>query len=98
MTEGEKMIKRLLSSEAKAELLRLFHRNPGLIDTIDGVARRIGRKASAIEKDVADLVELNVLEMKRIGPAEVILFDRGRDKEIQSIVASDIGSKDGSGG
>jgi len=91
MSAGKKTIEDLLSSDIKGELVALFHRNPGLIDTADGVARRIGRRASAIQKDVADLVELGVLKMRRIGSAEVILLDRVRDREIQRIIASNIG-------
>lgn len=99
MTEEEKTIERLLSSDAKAELLTLFHRNPGLIDTIDGVARRIGRRPAAIEKDIADLVELGILKKKRISSSEAIFFDRTRDKEVQEIISNYIkGLKEKSGG
>lgn len=48
MRAGSELLNRRLSSEAKAQLLLLFHKNPGLIDTIDGVARRIGRTINAI--------------------------------------------------
>jgi predicted transcriptional regulator len=88
MSKGEMMIERLLSSEAKAELLRLFHRNPGLIDTIDNVARRIGRTGNPVASDVNDLVELGVLGKKRIGKSEVVFVNRARDKEIQDVIAS----------
>lgn len=84
---GREILDRLLSSEAKGDLLVLFHKNPGLIDTIDGVARRIGRIAQSIEADVKDLVELGVLRRKQIGRSEVIHLDRTRDREIQEIVA-----------
>lgn len=83
---------RLLSSEMKGDILVLFHKNPGLIDNIDGVARRIGRTASTVESDVKDLVNLGVLKTKRIGKSEVILLNHTRDKEIQDIVANHIRS------
>lgn len=74
---------RLLSSVIKGDLLVLYHKNPGLVDTTDGVARRIGRTASAIELDVKDLIELGILKRKKIGELEVILLDHAKDKEIQ---------------
>jgi len=82
----------LLSSDVKADLLALFHKNPGLIDSIDGVARRIGRTANAIEKDVGELVDLGVLKRKRLSTSEVFLLDRAKDKEIQGIIANQIKS------
>ena len=88
MSEGSEILRRLLSSEVKGDLLVLFHKNPGLIDKAEGVARRIGRIASAIEADVKDLMDLGVLKRKRIGRSEVILLDRARDKEVQDIVAN----------
>jgi hypothetical protein len=60
----------LLSSEVKGDLLVMFHKNPGIMDTMDGVARRIGRTASVVETDVEDLVKLALLRKKRIGKLE----------------------------
>jgi hypothetical protein len=38
--DGKEILDRVLASESKAELLMLFHKNPGLIDTVEGVSRR----------------------------------------------------------
>ena len=92
MTEPTQMIDRLLSSDAKADLLALFHNNPGLTDTIDGVARRLGRAASEIEADVRDLITLSALSKKTLGESEVIYCDRKNDLEIQEIVSNHLKS------
>ncbi len=68
----------------------LFHRNPGLIDTVDGVAKRIGRTASGIESDVKELVKLGVLKQKKIGTREVVLLDRARDRQVLGSVADQL--------
>ena len=88
MIEGSEILRRLLSSEIKGDLLVLFHKNPGLIDTMDGVARRIGRAATAIEAEIRDLVDLGVLRTKRIGTSKVYLLDRARDADLQEISAN----------
>lgn len=98
MSQGREILSRLLSSEVKGDLLVLFHKNPGLVDTMDGVARRIGRRANSIEADAKDLVDLGVLKTKRIGESEVILLDRARDKEIQEITSNYIKSLKTGGG
>lgn len=92
LSEEGQLLDKLLSSDVKADLLALFHKNPGLIDSIDGVARRIGRTANAIEKDVGELVDLGVLKRKRLSTSEVFLLDRAKDKEIQGIIANQIKS------
>jgi len=92
MSEAQQIIATLLSSEVRGDLLVLFHRNSGLVDTIDGVARRIGRTGFSIENDVRDLVKLGVLKMKKIGSSEVILLDRARDREVLEAVANHIKS------
>jgi hypothetical protein len=80
----------LLSSEVKGDLLSLFHRNPGLIDTLEGVALRVGRRGEAIEDDVVELIELGLLRSKRIGDQKILTLDRARDRELQAILAEHV--------
>jgi predicted transcriptional regulator len=86
-TEQETWAK-MFSSDAKVELLALFHANPGLIDRVDGVARRIGRTTGEIEAELKDLLDLGVLHKKKVGQSEVIYFDAGRDGEIQEAIVN----------
>jgi hypothetical protein len=97
MKQAQQMLVTLLSSEARGELLVLFHRNPGLLDTIEGVARRIGRTGLSIEKDVRDLVNLGVLKTKKVGSSEVILLDQAKDREVLAAIASHIKGVDEGG-
>ncbi|MDA4116203.1 MAG: ArsR family transcriptional regulator [Thaumarchaeota archaeon] len=77
----------LLSSGTKADLLVLFHRNPGLIDTADGIARRLGKKGSAITKDVSELASASILQKKVVGRSEVYFLNREKDREAQKNIA-----------
>jgi predicted transcriptional regulator len=90
LSEGSELLTRLLSSEVKADLLVMFHKNPGIMDTMDGVARRIGRTASVVEADVEDLVKLGLLRKKRIGKLEVVLLNREVDKKIQESITEHV--------
>ena len=85
---GSEILSTLLGSEVRGDLLVLFHRNPGLIDTVDGVARRIGRATVAVISEVRELLELGVLKQKRIGNSEVVFLDRVKDREILESVAN----------
>jgi hypothetical protein len=78
----------LLASEVRGDILVLFHKNPGLIDTVDGVARRVGRTTIAVISDVRELLQLGVLRQKGIGTSEVVFLDRAKDRELLESVAN----------
>ncbi len=92
MSEGKRLLERLLSSRTKGELLQLFHRNPGLVDTPEGVARRIGRSAPEIEAAVDDLVDMGVLQRRQIGALQTLSYDKSKDEQVQSSVEAYIKS------
>ncbi len=85
-SENEFLLQRLISSEIKTDLLTLFHRNPGLVDTIKGIALRIGRSDAEVAGDVKDFLELGLLTKRTLGKTkvEVIQLNRWRDREIQA--------------
>src|SRR5438552_3708203 len=66
MSAPNQLFQSMLSSEIKGDLLVLFHKNPGLIDSLDGVARRIGRIGTAIQADVQDKVNVQIIGARQI--------------------------------
>ncbi len=72
------ILEKLIGSEVKAELLMYFHDNPDSTDSVEGIAQKIQRSPSEIERDVTDLVELGILQQVR-----VISFNKNRDSELQ---------------
>jgi predicted transcriptional regulator len=61
MTDQEansEIFNKLIANENRADLLMLFRRNPGLIDAVDGIARRIGLQPSGISDDLSELVKI----------------------------------------
>jgi hypothetical protein len=86
MSAPSQLFQSMLSSEIKGDLLVLFHKNPGLIDSLDGVARRIGRIGPAIQTDVQDMVNAHILGTRRIGGREIIFLDRTGDKAAQETI------------
>src|SRR5260370_21164971 len=80
---GESLLLNLLGSDLKAQLLVLFRRNPGLIDAIDGIAIRVGKKKESVEADLKDLVEVGAVKEGRIGGTPVFSLDGKRDAEVQ---------------
>ncbi len=87
MTKPEEPWRQLISSGLKGDLVVLFRKNPGIMDILDGVARRLGAQVSEIEQEVSDLVALGFLKKKKIGQHDVFYLNEERDKEIQDSVA-----------
>jgi hypothetical protein len=81
---GKDLIEVLLSSESKGELLMLFHKNPGIVDTVEGVARRIGKGKDEIEGDIKDLSEIGLLKVMNVGKLTLLSFNKQKDAEIQA--------------
>lgn len=79
------VIERLLDSEIKAELLILFHKNPGLQETVDGIARRLGRPTAQVEKEFQDLVKLGLLKK-----TEVYSYNAPGDQDIQRSILAEL--------
>src|SRR3989441_8749006 len=86
MSTPNQLFQSMLSSEIKGDLLVLFHKNPGLIDSLDGVARRIGRVGTAIQADVQDMGNVRILGTRQIGGRETIFLDRSGDKAAQETI------------
>ncbi len=86
MSAPKRLFESMLSSEVKGDLLVLFHKNPGLIDSLDGVARRIGRVGTAIQADILDMVNVRILGARQLGAREIIFLDRSGDKAAQEAI------------
>jgi predicted transcriptional regulator len=84
----------LLSSETKTDLVTLFRKNPGLIDSIDGVARRVGLMPEMIKQDLEDLIDLGVLKAKVVGQFKVYSLDFERDETFQASIGRYVQSLD----
>jgi len=81
-------MEKLMGTEIKAELLRLFHMNPGILDTVEGIARRVGRMSKNVETEISTLVELGVLRKERFGSLDVVSLNTSKDREIMKKVAA----------
>ncbi|MDX1611225.1 MAG: hypothetical protein R3185_02565 [Candidatus Thermoplasmatota archaeon] len=79
-----------VASDAKVRLLAFFHRNPGIMETLEGLARRMGTTPKSIEDAVADEVAVGILKQVRIGGQTVIVYDADQERKLQARVAARI--------
>jgi KaiC/GvpD/RAD55 family RecA-like ATPase len=85
MKRSMKLFERLLDTDVKADLLTLFHNNAHMADTSEGLAKRVGRSATEVQRELEDLVELGILRR-----TEVYSFGVDRDKEIQDAISKQL--------
>jgi len=90
------IVNTILSSVTTVDLMKLFQKNPNLIDTVEGVAKRIGQTASQVESDIGKLVDLGILVKIPSGKSTVLVLDKKRAKEIDMKIESMLGLEDGS--
>lgn len=76
------LIEKLIGSETKAELLMYFHENPESNGSIEAIAKKIHRDTKDVEREIADLVELDLLR-----EVKLISFNKLRDQEIQKEIS-----------
>lgn len=79
-----------INSFIKWDLLRFFHENPNTADSIENIARYLGRSASIIEPDLNELVESGFLKKQQVGQVVVysLTSDAGRRQQIERFVAA----------
>jgi len=79
------LFEKLIDSEGKAELLTLFHKEPDLTDTAEGLAKRLGRSPEMTRVDLEELRELGLVQR-----SETYSFDKERDEEVQRLISLEL--------
>jgi len=85
LKRSTKLFERLLDSDVKAKLLTLFHNDPELSETVEGLASRVGADLNEVRRCTEDLLELRLLKR-----AEYYTFSPSRDKELQDAISKQL--------
>ena len=79
-----------MDSPLKVQIVSFYHRNPGIIETVEGLAQRIGSDPEMVRKTVADHLKLGFLRERNLGALKVIVFDPTTEKRLQEYVAKQV--------
>lgn len=82
-----------MDSPLKVQIVSFYHRNPGMIETVEGLAQRIGSDPEMVRKTVADHLKLGFLRERNLGPMKVIVYDPSTEKRLQDYVAQQVKSR-----
>ncbi len=81
-------LRKKVNSFIKWDLVRFFHDNPHAADTVDNIARYIGRDARTIVDELGELVQVNVLEQNQVSGQTIYMLtsDQGMRDLINTFV------------
>jgi hypothetical protein len=85
MVSSNESINNNLLTATTLEMMALFRNNPNIIDTAEGLAKRLGTTKEKIDFDIINLVNLGVLKTKYVGKTPILYVDKKRAEEIDSI-------------
>jgi hypothetical protein len=85
--EAEAVLAAWADSDTKIQVLVFFHRNPGIIETLEGLALRLGIAPEALRREIADHVRLGIVHLRDAGGRKVLVYDRHRNDEVERLIS-----------
>lgn len=90
MPDLQKLFEVWVDSELKAQIIVFYNLNPGVIETMEGLARRLGLNPEALRVAVDDHVRLGLLTERVVGGKTVLVFNRDRRQALQELLTKAI--------
>lgn len=90
-----KIMEMWMDTESKVRVLVFFRENPGVIETMDGLAERLAIPSETLQAEVRDYVQLGLLREREVGDKVLYVFDRARNSEIEEMVEATIRGQEG---
>lgn len=89
-SEMSKILDLWVASDLKVQLLAFYHDNPGVMETLQGLALRLGTNANALRKEISGHLALGLIKEQKAGPMTILVFDRKREGEVQGAIEQHI--------
>ena len=83
----EKIMELWVASDLKVQALVFFHDNPGVIETMEGLAKRLGTDVGRLRKEIAGHIDLGLIKEQKAGAYTLLVFDQKREGDVQSAIA-----------
>lgn len=90
----EKAMELWVASPSKVRLAVFFRHNPGLVDTLEGLAARLAMAPQDLAPEIRDHLQLGILRERKLGDTKVYAFDRGKADEIMRMIEDAIAGRE----
>lgn len=71
-----------IDTDLKVQLLVFFHDNPGVMETTEGLARRLGLNEEVLADNIRDHVQLGILSERDLGSKKIYVYNRGAERSL----------------
>jgi hypothetical protein len=75
-----------MSSEPKVTIARFFRQNPGVVDTLQGLAVRLAMPVERVAPEIEENVRLGIIRRRGSGGASIYMLDLRRRREIEDAI------------
>ncbi len=82
-----KIMELWVASDLKVQVLVFFHDNPGVIETMEGLAKRLGTSVEGLRKEIAGHIALGLIKEQKANGYTLLVFDRRREGDVQKAIA-----------
>jgi hypothetical protein len=91
--EFDAFFRRTLSSDLLADAVVLFRNNPGLVDTEEAVARRLGVSRAKFAVEARAMKKVGIIREEKVGGATILSYDRAADEAVSAYVGEALARK-----
>lgn len=93
----KKLLELWVDSTLKVQVVVFFHNNPGIIETVEGLARRLGTNAENLRKEIAGHVAIGVLREEKCDGLTLLMYDRRKERDVQRYIEGQLGKRTAAG-
>lgn len=79
-----------VDSDLKAQVIVFYQNNPGVIETVEGLARRLGTNVEKLRQEIAGHIALGFLRERKVGDQIVLVYDRQQHNNIQDFITKEL--------
>lgn len=93
----KKLFEVWMDNETKLMITVFYRNNPGVIETLEGLAVRLGTTVEKLRDAISDHVSIGLLKERKVGGKTVLVYDRNMRKDMEAFIADEIRRRLGEG-
>ncbi len=86
----KKLFEVWMDNEEKLMITVFYRNNPGVIETLEGLAVRLGTTVESLRDAIADHVSIGLLKERKFGEKIVLVYDREMSNDVETFITDEI--------
>ncbi|MBI2078301.1 MAG: hypothetical protein HYT80_08045 [Euryarchaeota archaeon] len=89
----KKLLELWVDSSLKVQVVVFFHDNPGIIETLEGLAKRLGTNVDHLRKEIAGHISLGILRQQKTDGMTLLVYDRRKEADVQRFIEHEMSKR-----